>query len=111
MPKLKTFTDKYNKIIFDMDGVMTSEQCYWDTAALTVYELLNSRKYFGSRALDLSNVFANVKMIRSLIFSNDEIITVLKNKGVNSNWDLAYVVFCASIINRTKNPIDRKSVV
>lgn len=104
MAKLKSFTDKYDLIVFDMDGVMTSEQGYWDAAALTVYELTNSKNYFGNRSLDLNNVYSNLEMIRKVIFSDDKTITLLKNKGVNSNWDLAYVVFCAGIINHTKNP-------
>ena len=31
----------FDKIIFDMDGVITSEFIYWDAAALTIYELLD----------------------------------------------------------------------
>ncbi len=106
MARLKNFIDKYDLIIFDMDGVITSENGYWDSAALTVYELLNSKEYFGQRTLDLNNVFSNLKMIRKVVFSDNKIISLLKNKGVNSNWDLAYLVFCASIINHTKNPDD-----
>ena len=104
MAKLKDFIDKYELIVFDMDGVITSENGYWNAAALTVYELLNSKEYFGQRFLDLNNVFSNLTMIRKVVFSDDKIISLLKNKGVNSNWDLAYVVFCASIINHTKDP-------
>lgn len=104
MAKLKSFTDKYDLFIFDLDGVITSEQGYWYTAALTVYELMNSNKYFGTRTLDYENVFANRKMIRKFVLSDDKTIVLLKNKGVNSNTDLAYIVFCASVIKNTKDP-------
>ena len=39
--KLAKFLDKYDTVIFDMDGVITSEQNYWNCAALTVWEYLN----------------------------------------------------------------------
>lgn len=103
MPELKEFLNRYDTIIFDMDGVITSEQAYWDTAALTVYELLNSENFFGTYKLDLKAAYKNVKTIRKSIFFDDEIVSVLKNKGVNSNWDIAYIVFCASIILNSKN--------
>jgi phosphoglycolate phosphatase-like HAD superfamily hydrolase len=34
-----------------------------------------------------------VKKIRAEVFANDSLITLLKERGVNSNWDLAYGVF------------------
>ena len=40
--KLAKFLDKYDTVIFDMDGVITSEQNYWNCAALTVWEYLNT---------------------------------------------------------------------
>ena len=42
--KLAKFLDKYDTVIFDMDGVITSEQNYWNCAALTVWEYLNYKK-------------------------------------------------------------------
>lgn len=89
-----------------MDGVMTEEKQYWDAAALTVYELLNSNKYFGNRPLHLDSVFKNRHMIRKHLFLNDEAIILLKNKGINLNWDLAYVMFCATVAAESRNPND-----
>jgi len=34
-----------NLIIFDLDGVITSEEAYWDTAGLTLHELMCSPRY------------------------------------------------------------------
>jgi phosphoglycolate phosphatase-like HAD superfamily hydrolase len=36
-----------NLIIFDLDGVITSEEAYWDAAGLTLHELLYSPSYWG----------------------------------------------------------------
>ena len=76
-----------------MDGVITSEQNYWDIASLTVYELLNSDKFYGSKNFSSNDLLSRVKEIRSEVFEDDKLITLLKERGVNSNWDLAFVVF------------------
>lgn len=87
--KLKKFLDKYDTVIFDMDGVITSEQNYWNCAALTVWEYIawNSHK-----TVDTEWAEQHMKEIRASVFCDDKIIEVLKSKGVNSNWDLGYVV-------------------
>ncbi|MBQ8540728.1 MAG: HAD hydrolase-like protein [Clostridia bacterium] len=93
MAECAQFLDKYEYIIFDMDGVITSEQNYWDIAALTVYELLNAPHYYGSKPFDPIAALDNVKEIRSEVFYNDKTITLVKERGVNSNWDLGYIIF------------------
>ena len=35
------------KVIFDVDGVLLSEERYFDVSALTVWELLYSKDYMG----------------------------------------------------------------
>ncbi len=89
---------KYDTIIFDLDGVLTSEQAYWNSAALTVYEMINSREYFGDKQLDVAYASEHYPEIRAEIFSNDKTIISWKNKGVNSNWDLAYVCLSAYLL-------------
>lgn len=91
--KCAPFLDKYEYIIFDMDGVITSEENYWDIAALTVFELLNSSVYYGEQKFDPGWALENVKKIREEVFCSDKIITLVKERGVNSNWDLGYIVF------------------
>lgn len=86
--KLKQFLDKYDTIIFDMDGVITSEQNYWNCAALTVWEYL---RWNRGDEIDTAEAMDNAAKIREEIFCGDELINVLKEKGVNSNWDLGYV--------------------
>lgn len=101
--KCASFLDKYEYIIFDMDGVITSEENYWDIAALTVYELLNSNTYYGTEAFDASWALENVKKIRQEVFYGDKIITLVKERGVNSNWDLGYIVFAYMLTGKCKS--------
>lgn len=89
--------DKYEKIIFDMDGVITSENGYWNCAALAVYELLYDKRYYGTRDLDTNWMYENVAQIRKNILCNDTTIAMFKNFGVNSNWDLAYLTLSGAI--------------
>lgn len=100
---MRAFLDKYDTVIFDMDGVITSEQAYWDAAALTVYEYYGSGGHFGE--CDISPRWAerNVKEIRRRVFFDDKIISLLKGKGVNSNWDLGYTVVLISLIINSEN--------
>lgn len=86
--KLAKFLDKYDTVIFDMDGVITSEQNYWNCAALTVWEYIKWNKH---DKIDTEYAMNNIAKIRSTAFCDDKLIEVLKGKGVNSNWDLGYV--------------------
>ena len=100
--KLKDFLKQYDTVIFDMDGVITGEYAYWDAAGLTVYQQINAESLFCDE-VDVEYYMKNVKKIRNEVFAGDKIIAVLKNKGVNSNWDLSYVVFAIAKILDTKD--------
>ena len=93
--KLKKFLEKYDTVIFDMDGVITSEQNYWNCAALTVWEYLNLN---SGRKINAAECMENLGKIRRKVFCGDELISVLKRKGVNSNWDLGYLTVCITWI-------------
>ncbi len=86
-------------LIFDLDGVITSEQRYWNTARLTVWELvaqtpyLNLSHYFGADLATPDQVLAAESRIIDTQF-----ITELKNRAVNSNWDLTFFVFSLHLI-------------
>ncbi len=95
---MKSFLDKYDTIIFDLDGVITNEQNYWDSAVLTVVEFLMSKRYLGSSEVDVKEMSDNVAKLRSEVFVNDELITFFKGIGVNSNWDLGYVIVLIALI-------------
>ncbi len=95
---MKSFLDKYDTIIFDLDGVLTSEQNYWDSAALTVVEFLKSKRYLGNDTVNTAEMSEKVAELRREVFVNDELITFFKGIGVNSNWDLGYVTVLISLI-------------
>lgn len=79
-----------------MDGVITSEYTYWDSAALTVYQLLYDYRYYGKSEIDRAWCRKNCKEIYNTIFCGGKTVRAVKSLGVNTNWDLAYIVFCVS---------------
>ncbi len=100
------FLSKYSAVIFDMDGVITSEQNYWDIAALSVYELLNDSLYFGRGNVG-TEAQARKKEIRADLFCGDRFIIAAKERGVNSNWDLAYLAFCHLLCGKAPDEMTR----
>lgn len=95
---LNQLLDQYEVILFDMDGVITSEQNYWNCAALTVFEVLTSKDFLGTESFDAAYAQKHYKQIRKQVFFDDKTIAVLKDKGLNSNWDLGYVVILVSLL-------------
>ena len=83
------------KIIFDLDGVITSERLYWNSSVMTVYE-----KMFGE--LNVHWCEEHISEISDEMFLNDKTIVTLKNYGVNSNIDLAYAFYLAVLIGQSK---------
>lgn len=96
--KLASFIEKYDNIIFDMDGVITSEQNYWTVAALNAWEWIHKDCGFS-----VSDAFCNASKIRAEVMCDDKLIGILKNKGVNSNWDLCYIIYAMTKILDTNN--------
>ena len=92
----------FKTILFDVDGVMLSEERYFDASALTVHELATSSRFLGLRSI--SPAFSptpgedNIRAIRRDVFRRDEVLEGLKNIGVNANWDMVYFVFVAELV-------------
>lgn len=91
-------------VLFDVDGVFLSEERCFDVSALTVYEILMSESYIG---LDTTVQFENlsdakISEIRAIVFYHDEILTKLKSLGLNSNWDMLFVVLAIHFIEICK---------
>jgi len=101
--QLQTFLEKYDRILFDLDGVVTSEEVYWNTAALTVWELLNSSVYYGEEVMDVQAVSGRLSDIRREVFCNDAVIQTVKNRGINNNWDLAWFVISGALVLNTRD--------
>lgn len=93
-------------IIFDMDGVVTSEKYYWISSALTAMEIFYSQDYLGVRTdysfeKDINDIIEDSK-----VFVNDTFISVVKNRSINTNWDLAFFsisLFLIEVLKITKN--------
>lgn len=93
---MKLRRSEIDTLIFDMDGVITGEQIYWQAAALTVYELFYSYQYYGHQDIDRAWCRKKYQEIYDIIFCHGKTVRAVKRLGVNTNWDLAYVVFCVA---------------
>jgi len=91
--------EKLKLLIFDLDGVITSETKYWNTSRLTVWELICSDEYLG-----INNYFGESKNVETrLIEVGDRVIPSsfiyeLKSRAVNSNWDLTFFVVSLHLV-------------
>jgi phosphoglycolate phosphatase-like HAD superfamily hydrolase len=92
-------TDKLKLLIFDLDGVITSETKYWNTSRLTVWELICGENYLG-----INNYFGESKNVETrLVEVGDRLIPSsfiyqLKSRAVNSNWDLTFFVVSLHLV-------------
>ncbi|WHX99728.1 HAD family hydrolase [Neobacillus sp. DY30] len=83
-------------ILFDVDGVLLSEEHYFDASALTVWEMLISNNYLGLAPEKFKTDYseAEIKTIRETVFGeNDEVLKLMKSRGLNANWDMIYLSF------------------
>lgn len=91
---------RVESIIFDMDGVVTSESDYWCAAEMTVLELLYGKQFLAHHEPSVLTVLHKpgvaVKMNR---YVSDAFIALLKNNGINTNWDLAYLALVLYLID------------
>lgn len=83
------------KVIFDVDGVLLSEERYFDVSALTVWELLYSKDYMGlpleGEDFDARHVTeGQIASCRSRVWGQDRLLAFLKAHGINSNWDMVH---------------------
>jgi phosphoglycolate phosphatase-like HAD superfamily hydrolase len=85
---------KIDTIIFDMDGVITTEEKYWACARLTFWELVTRTL---NLPLDYGDVLRSESAREAMI--SDDLIYALKGRAVNSNWDIAYVISCVYLAN------------
>ncbi|MBE7022639.1 MAG: HAD family hydrolase [Ruminococcaceae bacterium] len=103
MHQLKSFIKDYDTVLLDLDGVVTSEEVYWNTAALTVWELLCSERYCGTKPLDVAAVSTRIGDIRKKVFCHDAVIKTVKKRGINNNWDLAWFVVSGALVLDTRD--------
>ncbi|UXR79131.1 MULTISPECIES: HAD hydrolase-like protein [unclassified Staphylococcus] len=92
-------------VLFDVDGVFLDESRCFDVSALTVYELLYDKAYLNLKegiALDALTE-SEIMTIRNELFENDLILHRLKSLGINSNWDMLFIVFSVHLIDLLKS--------
>lgn len=93
---MKSFLQSYDTILFDMDGVITCEMGYWQSAAATVVEILTGES--------TEHIASNLKDLCNRVFHQLETIRAAKHTGINTNWDLAYVTVCLCRYARFLHP-------
>jgi phosphoglycolate phosphatase-like HAD superfamily hydrolase len=89
-------------VLFDVDGVLLSEEHYFDASALTVWELLISNNYLGLAPEKFKTDYSpvEIKAIRENVFGkNDEVLKLMKSRGLNANWDMIYLSFSHQFIH------------
>ena len=87
-------------LIFDMDGVITSENKYWNTARITVWEILSSDSYIGLKNyFDEGDSFLDQLAVLGKKVISSDFIYELKRRAVNSNWDLTFFVLSLHLIS------------
>ncbi len=97
-----TDTPSVDTIIFDMDGVVTSERSYWTAAELVTIELLFSPQYLALDSPRFATLLATGGSPQSPLlgsFVTPRLILLLKNCGINTNWDLAAYSFIITLIH------------
>jgi phosphoglycolate phosphatase-like HAD superfamily hydrolase len=88
-------------VLFDVDGVLLSEEHYFDASALTVWELIISDKYLGL-SLDMYKTDYSadeITAIREHVFEKDQVLKFLKSRGLNANWDMIYLSFSHQLLH------------
>ncbi|MBV9019395.1 MAG: HAD family hydrolase [Ktedonobacteraceae bacterium] len=89
-------------IILDLDGVITSEEAYWDTAGLVLHELLYSPRYWHiDKSIEVYHpaaTRAECERISSATLPKSVIID-LKARSINSNWDTGYAAIVLCLID------------
>ncbi|MBV7507089.1 HAD hydrolase-like protein [Bacillus sp. sid0103] len=88
-------------ILFDVDGVLLSEEHYFDASALTVWEMLISSNYLGLAPEKFKTNYNEneIKEIRERVFEKDRILKFMKSRGLNANWDMIYLSFSQQLIH------------
>lgn len=101
-------------ILFDVDGVILSEERYFDASSLTVWELIHSPNYLGlhSEMFTPSPAESTIRQVRREIFDDDHVLHMIKNRGINANWDMVYLTFACQLIHllQTLVKTDRETV-
>ncbi|WP_085521942.1 HAD family hydrolase [Tuberibacillus sp. Marseille-P3662] len=91
----------YKTVLFDVDGVLLSEERYFDASALTIWEMLNSDHYLGlhPEAFTPAPGEPVIRQIREDIFAQDDVLNFIKSRGINANWDMVFLTFSYQLLH------------
>lgn len=91
-------------VLFDVDGVFLSEERCFDVSALTVYEMLMSQHFLKLMPTVTFNSIndSEINLIRQVVFDQDNILNAMKSRGLNSNWDMLFIVLSIHLIDLLK---------
>ncbi|MBS4198243.1 HAD hydrolase-like protein [Bacillus sp. FJAT-49732] len=99
-------------VLFDVDGVLLSEERYFDASALTVWEIIYSKNYLGLNPekfkIDYSD--SEIDEIRACVFEHDLVLKFQKSCGLNANWDMIYLTVAYQLIRLLEHVKDSKQV-
>jgi len=90
-----------NVVIFDLDGVITSEDAYWDAAGLVLHELLYSPQYWNIAGSSVYQPPITAEECRRISRETlpEAVILGFKAHSINSNWDTCYAAACICLID------------
>ncbi|GER69663.1 haloacid dehalogenase [Weizmannia acidilactici] len=88
-------------VLFDVDGVLLSEERYFDASGLTVWEMIHSSHYLGLAPEKFKTTLSDeeITRIRAEVFRNDQVLRHLKSQGMNANWDMIYLTFTCQLLH------------
>lgn len=100
----------FRTILFDVDGVLLSEERYFDASALTVWEMLYSPHYVGlqGETFEPAPVEDIIRRVRDEVFDSDRVLNFIKTRGINANWDMVYLAFSYQLV-RLLSQLHKKS--
>ncbi|TCP62582.1 HAD family hydrolase [Baia soyae] len=89
----------YDLVLFDVDGVFLSEERCFDTSALAVWELLYGPHFLGLNGEHFTTnpTEEEIRRIRTDVFCDDQVLTWMKDRGINANWDMVYLAFTVQL--------------
>lgn len=90
---------RYDLILFDVDGVFLSEERCFDTSALVVWEMLHAPHFLGIQGEIFRSDLSEEEMnrIRKMVFLDNQALDWMKDRGINANWDIVYLVFVVQL--------------
>ncbi|GHO82937.1 HAD family hydrolase [Dictyobacter formicarum] len=101
-----------NVVVFDLDGVITSEEAYWVTAGLVLHEIAYSPRYWDLQRAESYVPPATAEECDRLSHEvlPEEIMLGFKARSINSNWDTCYAAVSVCLVDLLARIPDRATL-